>query len=305
MALSLLSATWAKHHRVEPVGLIVDHGIRPESTEEAQRTRKQLSLSGMAAHILVPDTPITGSNLQEKAREARYRMMTGWCHRHSVGHLLLGHHAGDQLETILMRLVRGSGLEGLCGMRPLSQRDGISLVRPLLSFEKARLEATLREAGIDWIEDSSNRDPRYTRNRLRPLADALMREGLSGDRLARVTTNLQRADALITRQAEAFFSAHVTRVENGLTCPLDCWRHGEPEIARRVLNRLLIHVGGQDKAPRADKLASVLAALLEGKLQKRRTLGRCILTPRLRANRLEITPEHAISPETSCRIVKK
>ena len=117
-------------------------------------------------------------------------------------HILTAHTLDDQAETVLIRMARGSGLTGLGAMARMSRLpsggDGaITLVRPLLDIPKSRLVATLRAAKIDYADDPSNRDPRFTRVRLRGLMDALAHEGLDARRLTQLARRLKRADAAI------------------------------------------------------------------------------------------------------------
>src|SRR6185436_837471 len=103
----------------------------------------------------------------------------------------------DQAETLLMRLLRGSGITGLAAMARESERDGILLARPLLDISKAQLVATLEKAGIGFADDPTNHDPAFTRPRLRALMPALAEEGGDARNLARLASRLARANAAV------------------------------------------------------------------------------------------------------------
>src|SRR5205807_5971804 len=105
-----------------------------------------------------------------------------------------GHTLDDQAETVLFRLARGSGVSGLAGIARISPLDHVTLIRPLLDIPKARLLATLKAAKISFIEDPSNRDPRFARTRLRQLVPALAGEGLDAARLAVLARRIGRAE---------------------------------------------------------------------------------------------------------------
>ena len=166
LSLALLLRDWAAEQGGRVTALVVDHGLRPGSAAEARRVRRQLTGLGLAAKCLTWPGPAPQSNRQALARAARYRLMADWCRRQSVLHLALAHHLDDQAETLLLRLGRGSGLDGLAAMPPLRELPEVRLLRPLLPVPKARLVAGLRTAGLTWVEDPSNRDPSHARVRL-------------------------------------------------------------------------------------------------------------------------------------------
>ena len=167
MALALLTARWSAGRGGSVLALVVDHGLRPASGEEAALTLRRLTEFGVSARLLPVDGLRRGPAMAERAREARYAALISACRAAGIAHLLLGHHAGDQAETVTIRRLGGSGGAGLAGMAAVSELECVRLLRPLLGVPAGRLLATLREAGIGWIEDPSNRDPATLRARLR------------------------------------------------------------------------------------------------------------------------------------------
>ncbi|XQU67857.1 tRNA(Ile)-lysidine synthase [Cupriavidus sp. H18C1] len=122
-------------------------------------------------------SPRTGEGLEAAARRARYQALTELCEQHNVGWLLFGHHLDDQVETVLMRLFRGSGVHGLAGMpalRRLAERRDIALLRPWLEVERRDIEAYGDAHGLRWIDDPSNDDTRFARNALRQQLPGLL-----------------------------------------------------------------------------------------------------------------------------------
>lgn len=292
MALALLASRWAAARSVPLFALTVDHGIRPEAAAEAVQVKDWLAAFSIPCDILTPDAPIEGSNLQEKAREARYRLMSRQCEALGVEHLLLAHHADDQLETLLMRLIRAGGIEGLAGMRPVSCNYGLMLLRPLLTVAKQELRETLEAAGQTWLEDPSNRAAAYTRNRLRPVAAALAAEGLSPVRLGLLTSQLASVADYFTEEMEAWLAAHAEYGAGGaITLPLDCWQTVPREIGWRALRRLVVEAGEAQKLPRSEKLLPLFEALAAGALDKPRTLSGCLLKPNIPENRIYFSRE--------------
>lgn len=173
MALLHLLHDWARMRALTLHALTVDHRLRPESALEAEQVARWCATMGIAHYTLAWEHGPLSGGIQNKAREARYALMGAWCRAHGVRDLFTAHHADDQQETFLLRLLAQSGPEGLGGIRPLSRRDGINLHRPLLHLPKERLLAYLRAGGHEWLEDPSNDSHDYTRNRLRRFLDAL------------------------------------------------------------------------------------------------------------------------------------
>lgn len=173
MALACLTQPWAWAEGGTATAFIVDHGLRSNSRAEAMATAATLQSRGITAHILTLTDLPAGPGISDRARHARYHALAQACRAAGMLHLLLGHHAADQAETVLMRHLRGSGDAGLAGMAAIAETSDLRLLRPLLGVSPGRLRATLRAHGIPWAEDPTNADRHYTRARLRHLrADA-------------------------------------------------------------------------------------------------------------------------------------
>jgi len=171
MALALLANSWARTRGGSLLALVVDHGLRAESSAEAALTIARLAARGIASRLLQLEGLDHGPALAERARAARYAALSAQCAAEGIVHLLLGHHALDQAETVLMRRQSGSGARGLAGMPALAEQFGLRLVRPLLGATPGRLRQTLQAADIAWVEDPSNHDRRALRPRLRAYLD--------------------------------------------------------------------------------------------------------------------------------------
>ncbi|MGH6969755.1 MAG: tRNA lysidine(34) synthetase TilS, partial [Stellaceae bacterium] len=197
MALVVLADRWARSRGGAVTALIVDHRLRPESAREADGVGRTLAACGIAHRILVCAEALPAANLENAARRARYRLLETWCEDHGVLHLLTAHQRDDQAETLLMRLARGSGLDGLAGIAPLSVRRVCRVLRPLLTVPPERLRATLRALDVAHVEDPMNRDPAFQRVRFRTARAFLVEEGLSAERLAATAAHLARARAAL------------------------------------------------------------------------------------------------------------
>ena len=171
MALMLLADRWARARGGQAWGLTVDHGLRPESADEARIVGSWLGARAIPHEALRWVGPKPVSGIQEAAREARYRLLTAWCRRHFCLHLLAAHHLEDQVETHLIRRRAGSGSDGLAGMSAMRELRGCRLVRPLLAVPRERLAALLAFEGQPFLRDPSNLNPVFERARLRLALD--------------------------------------------------------------------------------------------------------------------------------------
>jgi len=264
MALALLAQSWGR-----VVALTVDHQLRPDSTQEAQKVAGWMAARGIPHHILTWDRPRSD---QAEARAARYRLLGDWCRQHHVLHLLVAHHQEDQAETLLLRLGRGSGVDGLAAMAPLSFTDDVQILRPLLSVPSANLRSYLRGKDQDWVEDPSNRADRFDRVRWRKIMAA---EELSAERLALTAAQMGRARQALEAEQAALAADAITLHDAGFAW-LDAGklRAAPEEIGLRTLAALIRCIGGQGFPPRLEGLSR-----LYEELDQRRTFGGCVLAP--------------------------
>lgn len=225
MALMHLVAMWrgrtGESGTPAPLVLTVDHGLRAESAEEARFVADRAVAYGFTHETLPWRAEKPDSGLQDAARRARYDLLLDRLARDdSRRDLLTAHHQGDQAETLLMRLARGSGLDGLAAMRPVDHRTVVMLEeavrevvirlrRPLLDTPKARLVATLRAVGAPWRDDPSNRDVRFERVRLRRAGLELAAIGLTEEALARSARRLGAERAAAEARMQAIAATHV------------------------------------------------------------------------------------------------
>jgi len=271
LALVLLAHAWARARGGSVTALTVDHRLRPDSVAEAARVGWQMRDFGIPHHILCWVDAKPQGGLQARARDARYRLLEDWCAGQGVLHLLTGHTADDQAETLLLRLRRGSTLYGLPGMTALAERPWGRLLRPLLACRHADLCDGLRRTGVTWIEDPSNRDPRFARSQLRTEI-AVAQGGPVLQRLARRLGHLRRADDdIVTRllARHVLLRAGRARIAGGLA-------QFPTPVAAALLGRVCHAVGGAAHAPAGAALDRALGHLDAGRAT---TLGGCHLLP--------------------------
>ena len=271
----------------------VDHGLRPEAAAEAATVAAAAAGYGLPHATLTWTGPKPVGGIQEKAREARYRLLSE--HARSIGapFVLTAHHADDQAETVLMRLGRGSGVAGLAGMRretPLS--EGVALVRPLLELAKLDLLAICAAEGLASVADPSNEDPTYHRVRLRRQAEAAAALGLDRPALVRLARRMARAEEALEEEVARRLAELQPLAEPGLwRADLAGMRAAVPEIVQRLVGRAILHAGQGGPLPleRLEALTDALRAALEERRPFRGTLGGALLA--LDGGTLAVTPE--------------
>jgi len=233
------------------VVLTVDHGLRAESRNEAEQVAAWCADLGIEHHILDWRYDDKG-NLSAAAREGRYRLMAEFCEFRGITHLYTGHTKDDQVETVLMRFARGSGVDGLAGMARETSIWGLRLVRPfILSETRDSLRAILREFGQDWIDDPTNDDPSYDRVKARSLLKQLEPLGLTRSSLSSLAYRMGLAKDVLQSEAEklketgltlsplGFAILDVDALGNGFRAPLLF----EQQIVELALERT--HRGGR------------------------------------------------------------
>jgi tRNA(Ile)-lysidine synthase len=238
MALALLADHWCRQRGGRLTAIIVDHGLRENAAAEAGTTAARLEVRGIAARIITLSSLHPGAAMQERARAARYDALAEAAREAGCIHLLLGHHAADQAETVAMRAARGP--HGLEGMAAWTARADVLVLRPLLGFNPAQLRDYLRKQGMEWVEDPSNADPKFERVRLR----------LAGADVAPASPVARQADE---RAAAEFLARHATMRPEGFAV---IHADATPPSALAALLRML---GGKEFAPARDAVAALAA----------------------------------------------
>jgi tRNA(Ile)-lysidine synthase len=195
------------------------------------------------------------------ARAARYRLLAEAARKSGATHVVTAHTRDDQAETVLMRMLRGSGIAGLAAMARETERDGVRLARPLLEISKARLVATLDKAKIAFADDPTNRDRNFTRPRLRALLPALAAEGGDARNFARLASRLARANAaveILADGAERYLALQGSGAQAGFDA--DAFAALPEEIRVRLLKRAIDRCGHEGPAE-LGKVEALLAAL--------------------------------------------
>jgi tRNA(Ile)-lysidine synthase len=321
-ALMVLFADWLRRQRRKDVRrctvLTVDHGLRSTSADEARAVAATAAELGFRHATLVWEGQKPRAGIQAAARAARYRLMGDYMREHGIALLLTAHTRDDQAETLLMRLARGSGLDGLAAMAPLTPlgeqgagaaQDGVAWIgRPSLDVPKPCLRATLEARKMLWMEDPSNIAPEFERARLRAARPQLDALGLTPDMLALSAARLARARRAVEAQVDEVCDpeAGAVRVDEACGAVLvdrAALRQIAEEVALRVLERAILAAGGGER-PSLGKLEAVVNGLWEAgtagqSRQSRWTLARALITAEPDAVRVEREPGREPLPETT------
>lgn len=265
LALALLAKDWADQHGHTLVALSVDHGLRPASGEECAWVAETLKSYGIAHTTLVWTGEKPTAGLQAAARAARYDLIENWCVEAGVKDVLLAHHKDDQAETVVMRLARGSGVDGLAAMQSETWKGPIRLLRPLLDTRKADLVKFLMEKGQDWIEDPSNQNTAFDRVKVRQALEGLADIGLDVDRLCQTAQTMQRVKKTLDRLERDWINQYAIICPEGYV-RLNVKGLAEPdeEVLWRGLSRIGQGVSGKVYRPRLARLKRLCEQLRAG-----------------------------------------
>jgi tRNA(Ile)-lysidine synthase len=286
MAMLRLLAPWARERGIAVFAATVDHGLRPEAAAEARFVAKACRDLGVPHDTLEWRGWNGRGNLQAAAREARQRLLGDWARGLEAEAVLLGHTRDDQAETVLLRLTRGSGVDGLSGMAGERVEGGLRWMRPLLEIRRGDLRDYLRRQGQAWVEDPSNGDPRYDRVRARRALEALGPLGIDAEGLAATARRMAAArealECYAVREAERLVELRRGDVLIDREGLLDL----PGEMRLRLVAAALRWVSGSPYRPRREALEAALAEAAEGRT---RSLGGALI--RSRRGRVEIGRE--------------
>lgn len=288
MALLHLLAQWSAARNIALHAFTVDHALRPESAAEAVKVAGWVTARwpDVRHTILRWYEGKQEARLLEAAREARYGLMAEAMRAEDITDLFIAHHQDDQAETFLIRLTKGSGLDGLAGMSAIQPRGDIKILRPLLGLSKAELIRICDDNSIPYVSDPTNENENYMRPRLRAARDILEAEGLTAKRLSVTAARIARArQALEMLSRKLFDDAVRERSESGFAFDINMLRASSEELVLRVILQAMDEIHpANDYGPRMDRVEALLTRILHENDFRGATLGRCIFA---------IEPAHA------------
>ena len=237
------------------VAATVDHALRPESADEAQYVQRFCKDMHVPHVILSPAEKISG-NIQSAARHARYALLAQAAEQHDCQYIATAHHADDQLETVLMRIARGSGVDGLSAIRSTNGK----ILRPLLGFTKDELISICATAGLNPVVDPSNENTDFERVAMRNWL-ANTPHPFRADRTGRTASALADASEALNWMTETLTQERVQRETGAVRCDAR-------DVPREIQRRLLIHclkLLEPELAPRGDAIDRLLSELSDGR----------------------------------------
>ena len=294
LALAFLMKQYAEKFNIKVVALTVNHNLRAEAKEEAEYVAELMHKNGIEHHVLEWNHDKVVSGIETKAREARYSLLLEWCKKHKVKNLLTAHHLRDQAETFLMRLQRGSGVDGLASMACVTERCDVRIVRPLLNIEPQKLRDFLSEQNIVWKEDASNECDDFLRVRVRKMLPELESKlGITIQKIGTAVNALNSAREYFADQAGDFIGNHCRSwYDCAWSFNPELFGQLHDEIKTRVIAELIKRVGDDNYAPEYVALARLCNAAVTTDF-KGATLGGCEV---LKFNRrIWVVPENKTS----------
>jgi tRNA(Ile)-lysidine synthase len=275
LALTLLLQEFCAAKKIKLFAATVDHKMRKSSSDEARELSKILAKKKIPHEILtVEQKKIPQKNIEADLRDLRYELLIEFCKKNKIEFLFLGHHIGDVAENFLIRLFRGSGLDGLSAIGVRRQASGVSLVRPLLDVAKDDLKNFLRQKKIKWFEDETNLDEKFLRNKIRKFFESFEEQNLIQKRIKNAADEIAKmrdffdeivaleAAEIVELQANGSFLINHKKFQN-----LD------EKTAQRILVSILMKVGGKIYKPRLEKLKNFYEYLRGDEIKLRNFYG--------------------------------
>lgn len=281
MALLYL-ASQAQHLKGAPRFTVftVDHGLRPEARAEVKMVARVSRQLGLPCTRLQWTTSRSGAALQERARDARYALMADACQKKNIEALVTAHHAVDQMETLLMRVARGTDLTGLRGMQLRRRLGEITLLRPFLDRMPEELAALCHRHEIPFTSDPSNDDLKFERVRWRQTAKQIFANGVSAEKLALTLGRLEAVDDDIETMADEFLRQEGVVTQLGFADLPRAAFVGLPlTLKKRILGRLLAWIGG-NSYPVSVTMIENLCRAIDANEPAGRTVAGCLVRPR-------------------------
>ena len=254
---------------------IVDHNLRKNSAAEALSVKRLLSKYDINLTILKNKKKID-KNIQKNAREIRYNLLEKFCKKKKAKSLIVAHHQDDQVETFLMRLSRGSGVEGLSSMNEIATlKQGTSLIRPLLDFKKNELISITKHTFNKFFKDPSNKNRKFLRTNIRELKKNLEKKGIDFEKIVRSIKNIASTKEAINFYVERSIKKYITFKGKLTILNLEKFRQEPKEIKFKIVNKIIKKTTNSYYPPRSKKVLNLIDGFQRNRIKKL-TLGGCI-----------------------------
>ena len=277
LALSFLAKIYAIQNSIDIRYFIVDHKLRKNSTWEAKHIQKKLKNFYIKLNILTWNGIKPKKNIQSIARDKRYKLLTDAAKKFRIKNILLGHHLDDLFENFFIRILRGSGLQGLVSLDRETQNNNINLIRPLISIEKDDLVYISKIVFRSYIEDPSNEDDKFKRVKVRNLLKELSLEGLDKNKFFLTIKNLKFANENIRFYTKKNLEENVTIFQKKQNAILkENFFSQSEEVVFRSFGEIIKIIGKKYYTVRGKKIDKIID-LVKSKSSFKVTLGGCLI----------------------------
>lgn len=276
LALTFALREFCAAKKIELFAITIDHAVRKNSTEESLQLQKLLTKNKINHEILkINWANKPEKNIEASLRQERYKLLTNFCKKNKIKFLFLGHHLGDSAENFLIRLFRGSGLDGLSTMANFLEVSGVKLVRPMLDIAKEELQNYLKTKKIKWFEDETNDDERFLRNKIRNFFATFEEKNLIQKRIKNACDEISEMRDFIDVVVEREMKKVVKFADNSCAIDVKKFKKLNPKIALKILALITMKIGGKEYKPRLAKLKKFYDWILFDEKHKRRDFYGC------------------------------
>jgi tRNA(Ile)-lysidine synthase len=279
MALIIACNNYCKKKNIKLSAITIDHKVRKNSLIEAKKLNILLQEKNIDHHIIeINSNDIPSSNIEANLRKIRYQLLQEFCHKNNINYLFLGHHIGDIAENFLIRLFRGSGLDGLSPIQELIELNNIKIIRPFLNLPKKLLQEYLISQNIIWFEDETNQDQKFLRNKIRKFLASFENSELIEKRIASASNEIKFARDIIDEINQQYQQKIINKIsENCYEVNIKELALIKPEIAQRILVLLITKISSKPYKPRKEKLLRFYQILIENKIHKKYEFNLCVI----------------------------
>ena len=277
LALSFLTKIYSLKKSVSVKYFIVDHKLRKDSTIEALFVKRLLQKLETNISVLVWNGKKPKNNIQSIARKKRYDLLVNQAKKLKIKNILLGHQKEDLFENFFLRILRGSGLNGISSFDKISKQQKINFIRPLLNFSKKELEYTAKKVFNTYVEDPSNNNDMFKRVKIRNLIKNLELEGMNLNKFHLTIKNLKFANESIKffTQRNLDDNSVINNINKSILLNKEFFNQPQ-EIVFRSFTEVIRLVGKKYYPARGKKIINIVDKIKKDQLFKT-TLGNCII----------------------------
>ena len=277
LALAFLAKIYSFKKKLNPKFLIIDHKLRSESSKEAKLVKKVLERFFIHADIVSWKGKKPTKNIQSSARNKRYEFLFEYCDKFKIDNILIGHHIDDLFENFFIRMLRGSGLNGLISLDTKSKVGNKNLLRPLLNQSKEDLVYISKKVFNFYIDDPTNNDEKYLRTRIRKFISDLQNNGLDKNKFLKTIKNLKDSNFVVDFYVKQnlFNNTFFSKKNNQLILNKNFFQQPN-EVIFRAFSESINLIGKRYYSVRGKKLDRVIDNIKNDKFFKV-TLGGCII----------------------------